>query len=433
MPALLPMAAAKRSPRASWQLRVNAMVLFWFVAALIVGVLRSRLLYPNWLLVHMLLLGGAMTAILIWSEHFADALLHLPPVNRSESLARLILFQVGVVALIAGFAFAEPNPLLVIFGGLVAVSVVAWHGTLLAMRARAGRTGRLALAGRHGYVIRYYVSAAAWFCVAGLVGIVLGTGSVSEPWDGRFHLAHVESMLFGVMLMTIIGTLFTLWPTMLRSFMPDDTRRGANVSLVLLNAGIAVTDLGDVVASKWVALAGLVVMVVGVGRATVVFGRAVKRPRLWTGPTTATAAAAVWLIGVVVANCYLLLHIGKFEDVADAAAVLVLPFAIGFTGQVLIASLTYLLPVVAGGGPTAVRDAIATINFGWIARLAAFNVGLLLLVLPTGLLPEIVGRLGGAAVVVTVVTFIGLAVRIMTRRPSPRGGIRPIDQISRGG
>ena len=64
--------------RASWHRRVGAIVLFWIVAAGLVSLFHRNLPSSHWLLVHLLLLGAATNAILIWSDHFATSLLRLP-------------------------------------------------------------------------------------------------------------------------------------------------------------------------------------------------------------------------------------------------------------------------------------------------------------------------------------------------------------------
>jgi nitrite reductase (NO-forming) len=242
---------------------------------------------------------------------------------------------------------------------------------------------------------------------------------VPQPWDDRLHLLHVETMVFGVMLVTIIGTLFTLWPTVLRSFMPADTRAVADRTLVLLNVGVGVGGIGDLV-SRRLAAAGLLAIAGGVVTSTALFLRSVRRPFVWDAPRAAIGAGVLWLIGSIAVNSWLLLRPGQVGAVADATAALVLPLAVGFVGQVLIGSLTYLLPVVAGGGPTAVRAAIAGLGRWWRLRWLAFNGGLLLLVVPVSAIPAPLHLAGGTLLLLAVIPFIALAASRLLARPIPR-------------
>jgi len=54
-------------------------------------------------------------------------------------------------------------------------------------------------------------------------------------------------------------------------------------------------------------------------------------------------------------------------------------------GQIFVGALTYLLPVVIGGGPTTVRIGIATLETASATRLSARTVALVLLAVTTGI------------------------------------------------
>jgi nitrite reductase (NO-forming) len=51
-----------------------------------------------------MLLGAVTNAIIVWSRHFADALLHTPQRDgdRRAQAARLLLLNLGVLAVLAG-------------------------------------------------------------------------------------------------------------------------------------------------------------------------------------------------------------------------------------------------------------------------------------------------------------------------------------------
>ncbi len=108
--------------------------------------------------------------------------------------------------------------------------------------------------------------------------------------------------------------------------------------------------------------------------------------------------------------------------VDERLILLALPFA-GFVLQILLGALTFLIPVVLGGGPAAVRATIAILDRGDLVRLAATNVGLAMAVVP---LPNEVRLAGGAIALVGAAAFLpiaGLAVvrnrQAKANRPTP--------------
>jgi len=108
--------------------------------------------------------------------------------------------------------------------------------------------------------------------------------------------------------------------------------------------------------------------------------------------------------------------------VDERLILLALPFA-GFVLQILLGALTFLIPVVLGGGPAAVRATIAILDRGDLMRLAATNVGLAMAVVP---LPNEVRLAGGAIALVGAASFLpiaGLAVvrnrQAKANRPTP--------------
>jgi nitrite reductase (NO-forming) len=89
--------------RADRHLRANALVLAWLLAAAVVALLHRSVPGSGWLMVHLLLVGGVSTAILIWSQHFADTLIRRPGSPRGLTV-RLALHTVGALGVIVGQA-----------------------------------------------------------------------------------------------------------------------------------------------------------------------------------------------------------------------------------------------------------------------------------------------------------------------------------------
>jgi nitrite reductase (NO-forming) len=89
--------------RHQWHLAANSGVVVWLVALLLVALNHRFVPESGWLLVHLLLLGAATNAILVWSAHFADALLkRAAPGGRPRQAAELVVLNLGVLATVAG-------------------------------------------------------------------------------------------------------------------------------------------------------------------------------------------------------------------------------------------------------------------------------------------------------------------------------------------
>src|SRR5690606_7035967 len=81
-----------------WHLRAGSLVVAWLVALLLVALNHRFVPASRWLMVHLLLLGAVTNAILIWSAHFAAALLRLPePATRRAEGSRLLALNLGAV------------------------------------------------------------------------------------------------------------------------------------------------------------------------------------------------------------------------------------------------------------------------------------------------------------------------------------------------
>ena len=91
----------------------------------------------DWLLVHLLVLGAASTAILIWSWHFTAAVLRMPDsVTRRGQVARLAAFTGGAVTVVAGTMTGLWTLLLA--GGFLVAATAGWHAWSLLRRLRRG-------------------------------------------------------------------------------------------------------------------------------------------------------------------------------------------------------------------------------------------------------------------------------------------------------
>ena len=69
---------AGRSPatgRGAWHRRAARPVMGWMLALVVVVLVHQWLPQARWLMVHMVTLGLITTSIMVWGQHFAEALL----------------------------------------------------------------------------------------------------------------------------------------------------------------------------------------------------------------------------------------------------------------------------------------------------------------------------------------------------------------------
>ena len=379
-------------------LRANAPVIGWLLVLLVVTVAHRWLPEQRWLLVHLLLLGAVTNAILVWSAHFTDALLRrrASAASRRWQTARAVALNVGVVATVAGMM--TPTWPLVLAGAVVVGAAVAAHGTALALQARR------ALASRFASTIRYYVAGAWLLPVGAALGAVMANGT-SDAWQARLVLAHTAANLLGFVGLTVLGTLVTLWPTMLRTRIDDAGEPASRRALWILLGSVLLVVAGALLGIRAVAVVGLLGYLAGV----VLVGRPMMRvarnraPSAF--PTFSVLAGMCWLLAALVALAVIVAASGTWELVSERVPLVMVPLAAGFAAQVLLGAMTYLVPVVLGGGPAVVRATVAALERGGALRVALVNAGLVLCVLPV---PSLVLVVSSFAVLIGLASFLPL-------------------------
>lgn len=390
--------------RSGWHLRAGAVVFAWLAALVVVAVGHRFLPLSGWLLVHLLALGAAGNAILIWSRHFADALLRRPPdPARTAEVLRLAAFNAGAITVVAGM-LGRWWPVVLVGG--VAVSVVALaHGVTLRRQLRT------ALPARFGVTVRYYVAATVCLAVGAGLGVAMANPALPGNIHERFVIAHAALNLFGWVGLTVLGTLVTLWPTMLRTRMADGVEVAARRGLPALLAALAATAGGAVVGSPPIAGLGAVGYLGAAGIVLRPHLDEIRRKRPNDFATLSVLAGVAWLIGSLAFAAVALAISPTWRVAVAAAGELTVPVLAGFLVQVLLGSLTYLTPVVMGGR-AATLAAGAELERGAPWRLTVANAGLLLCVLPT---PSLVRVATSMLVLVSYAAFLPLLVRAVWR------------------
>ncbi|TQJ92413.1 multicopper oxidase domain-containing protein [Streptomyces sp. SLBN-31] len=394
-----------RSPRSRWHLGVNAIVAVWLTLFAAVGSAHHFLPHAFWLLVHVLLLGAVTNAIVIWSGHFAASVLRLPEANRGAPAAlRLVCLNAGAVGVIGGMLFERWY--VVLAGACLVAAAVTAHAAWLV------RLMRRALPGRFSMTVRYYVAASALLPVGAALGVVMARGDLAGDLSERLRVAHETINLLGWVGLTVAGTLITLWPTMLRTRVADGAERAGRTALPVLLAGLGAAVTGTLLGPPPLAAPGMVAYAAGLvvaGRPWLREARA-KSPRSFAA--WSVAAGCGWLAGSLAVLAGILVSTTSWITVGERISLLTAPLAAGWIAQVLLGALSFLVPVVLGGGPTAVRAATASLELAWPARLAVTNAALLLCVLPV---PSTVRVACSVLLLVMLLFFLVLLVQTVVR------------------
>lgn len=346
---------------------------------------------PEWLALHLLVLGAASNAVLVYSRHFAQALLHARPGPEWPANARLAVFNLGAIAVVTGMSTGR-HWLAVTGAGLVLVAVLTHTVSLVAM-ARVAR-----LSGRLRVVVWYYVAAGMCLLIGGTLGGLLAGGVVRTPgWERAVRLAHAHLNLLGWLGLVVVGTLFMLWPAVLRTRMVDTAPRTARRVLAITVAGLTVAVTGALCIGwapgwHWLAAAGMAAYTFGVAYALVpaVWEMRVKPPG--SAAPVALLAGNGWLLVALAVDVVGLTLGGTTAD--DLLGRLLVPMlGIGVLTQILTGALTFLIPVTVGGGPVGNRRLTEILEYAWLPRAVLGNLGTLLLALPIAGSPRVLAWL----------------------------------------
>jgi nitrite reductase (NO-forming) len=326
----------RNRPRGPVFVWANVVVLCRLAIAVALLALQDVLGLPSWIALHALLLGAVTNAIVIWSEHFAVALCRIPNPPSRRLAFGLTALNLFVIAVLVGVS----ADLAVLTGlGGTGITVIATVHTVHLRRATKAATP-----GQFGYLIGFYCAASSALALGAVLGALLALGS--GQWYARLWAAHVHVTLLGWVGLSVLGTMFTLWPTTIHARIGPDTLTAARRALTILGAGLSFAVGGMIVASVWMAAAGLACYAVGVAVASVpLMHNAVARrpggPAAWM-----LAAGVVWLAIAVLFEAIRLMLAGSVEVLPDVVVTVLPILVVGFTAQVLMGALTQLLPVV---------------------------------------------------------------------------------------
>ena len=400
-----PTAVERPSPvkgrrRRSWHRTAGRPVRWWLVALVVVIGVHRWIPETRWLMVHMVTLGLITTSIMVWSQHFTEALLHhkFPDSARPRQVVRIYGVTAGTVLLIVGMLAGWWW--LTVVAAAVIGGMLTWHGLSLLRQLRQ------ALPARFGITVRWYASAAFFLPVGAVLGAILAR-DLPETWHARLLLAHQSVNVLGFVGLTVSATLISLWPTVLRTRMHDHAVRLSRIALPLMAAGSLLSALFALTGVPALTAAGLALYAAGAALVGFVMLRTARRRRPEGYMGWSLASGVAWLVVTSVLAAWLVATRGLETSVAQTLTV---PFVAGFLVQTLFGAMSYILPSTMGGGPATVRASLAAMNRAGVYRATVANLCIALFALPAGVLPSWVRALVSIVGAVVLAAFIPLMI-----------------------
>lgn len=368
----------------------------------------------RWLAVHLFTLGVLSNLILTFSQHFGHTVTRSPGDGSRVTTA---VFNVGVLGVIV----AIPTGVVWLLGLGATVATGAVMDSY--RRIRAAR--RAAVGARFAWIARVYERAHGSFVHGAILGALLGLGLLPGAWAVSGRLAHLHVNVLGWGVLTLLATVVFFGPTMVRTRIAEGA--DATASRALKHGATALTIgvlamLATAVGGTLGTLLELVTVVSMAGfaaAATVVVlpvvGAALEAKP--SAPRLPLVATSLWLVGLVWADVVLI--------ASGAWTLLPLVGTVALVGvllQAILATLTYLAPMLRGRS-FATRDLlIARLEKRSTARTVAFNTGIVV-ILSGGLLHA--AGADGAALTQIGWALVGLAVAHQMA-----AGLRPLGPVN---
>ena len=319
-----------------------------------------------WLPLHLLLVGGLLTAISGATQLLAITWSTAPAPHPRLAAAQRWATAAGAVLVVVGREADQPA-VLGIGASLVAAGLVLLAAILVGVR-------RMSATDRFRPAIETYLAAIAFGVVGVGLGAAIATGDTASWWP-RLRAAHLVVNVFGLVGLVIAGTLPFFVATQVRMKMSERATparvRGQGGLLVVATLVAALGHLAEQPAVAGIGLLAYATGLVAVVTSLPVPGR---RQLDWAGPRLLQLGAGVawWVLTTVV------LAVGRLVDDPAEGPVL-RALVVGGFAQILVASLAYFGPVLRGGGHERLSDGFATTR-SWIGLVAANVAAVALLV-----------------------------------------------------
>lgn len=342
----------------------------------------------TWLPLHLAMAGGAGTAIAAMVPFFVAALAVAQPASA--------VLRGGSIALVASGAT------LAALGRALGAPEIAALGAWLDVAGFAGVGLATAWPLRHAGGARRPLTEAAYLAALAnvLIGVTLaglflgGAPAIGASW-GALKPAHGWLNVFGFVCLVIAGTLVHFAPTVFGSRIRR--RRSSVVAVASLAAGAPLVALGYATGTANVGQLGGIATLVGAS-ALAIHGLHAHRDRAgWTTERAWHAITAgslllapVWLVVAAAIAAARLVSYGV-DAQGWRLSELLAPLVLGFVGQVLAGSLSFLVPAISPGPPERhVRQRGRIGRFAFV-RMLALNAGVGILALAALVAPGVPG------------------------------------------
>jgi hypothetical protein len=388
-----------------------------YAAALLAWLLLGDLLPGGrWFAVHLFTLGVLTNLVLTFSEHFGRTVTRTAG---ERSWWWPLLTNLGVLLVLGGIPTGQP--------WMLASGGTLLTGVVFAAYLRLRRMRRRAVGARFDWIARVYERAHGAFIHGAVLGVLLGTSVVAGGWYVGVRVAHLHANVLGWGGLTLLATLVFFGPTMVRTRIEPgaDARAakalrhgatGLSAAVLLLIASGAPGNAGTV--ARVGAAVGLAAFAWAATVVCLPVARAAMRAKP-TAPRWQVVAVCCWFVLVVWADVGVVA--GGAWSRLDALGVAALA---GVLAQAMLATLTYLLPMLRGRTAGEREVVRARLEVGATVRALVFQLGVAAL-LVAGL--RVADTLPLAGIGWTLVSLPVLATAAAgARRPSAR---RPPRQV----
>lgn len=384
-----------------WHLALGGVAGVWALTGFALSLAFSQGAAVSWWAsVHAFTLGAVVTAIMVYTQHFAGALTRMKqdPATAVRGVGiRISMVQIGLACLVLGRAGYEWSGLADFGAILVLVALTIHFGGILDSCLEG-------MGGQYSFLARFYVSAGG--CAVGAIMLAIAAAHSAGDYDLLIS-AHARAMVWGFVFPIVLITVLTLLPTMKGQRVAPGVKRLSRTLLTVYftSIGIAVGAVcikaaplaGNAHLDWLLAVAGVAEILAGsAGLALLVVASSPRRARLDDAGTKAAGASpppapAGWRaclavsVGVVwLAVCLLADGLGVASAMTgelsprDLFAALA-PVVVG-AGllPMIVQVLGFLLPVVAGGGPDVIKHRRIAATRGLRTRLVITGCGALL-------------------------------------------------------
>ena len=412
MPEIASPSASTLTPAKTARQRTDTFTSIWMMIAVAMAiatlVTKSRMPQPLWTMIHLVTLGVLSNGIFQWSWFFARSLARLSaddPRARRHNTIRVLIFNAFFALLFVSMWLGWMVGTVIAATGIAAVA--AWHGAemLSVLRER--------LASRFVVVVRYYVCSASFFVLAALlasfVTVTMFSPSIPEAMVAmrdRLTLAHALSGVAGWVGLTIGGTVITLGPTILRTRMsPDAVSGGVRVLLpwclsLILAIAAALLGMMPLVGAGILAIGACAIVGIVYPYAKVLRNKGPREYSAWSFLIgLGWIALGILFLGITA------LFVSTPSEIRALTMMWLPIIGAGGFAQLFVGALSYLMPVVIGGGPSVVRIGIAILDWQFALRVALRNGALFL---------QVVLFCAAASTAVTTLRYALWLVMIMT-------------------